>query len=74
MTRPLPLSRRTRRLVVNALAFEAGWLATCCGAAGGALSYYGGSVLAEVTLAPWLLPAEALAWGLICALLARQRP
>ncbi|WNK20498.1 DUF2878 domain-containing protein [Halomonas piscis] len=50
------------------------WLATCCGAAGAALSYYGGSVLARVTLAPWLVPAEALAWGLVCALLARQRP
>lgn len=48
------------------------WLAALCGGTGGALSYYGGSVLADVTLAPWLLPAEALVWALLCARLARH--
>lgn len=49
------------------------WLATACGASGGALSYWGGARLAGVELAPWLLPAEALAWGLICRGCARKR-
>lgn len=49
-------------------------LAMLCGGLGGALSYYGGSVLAGVTLAPWLLPAEALTWALLCAWLSRRAP
>jgi len=49
------------------------WLATLCGGTGGALSYYGGSVLAGVELAVWLLPAEALVWALLCALLSRHK-
>lgn len=49
------------------------WLAPLLGATGGALSYYGGSVLADVTLAPWLLPAEALAWALVFGGLAAHR-
>lgn len=47
-------------------------LAATGGALSGPLSYYGGSVLANVTLAPWLLPAQALIWGLLCYLLARN--
>jgi len=49
------------------------WLATLCGGTGGALSYYGGSVLASVELAVWLLPAEALVWALLCALLSYHK-
>ncbi len=48
------------------------WLAVLGGAAGGPLSYYGGARLAGVELAPWLLPAEALAWALICLALSRR--
>lgn len=48
------------------------WLAVLGGATGGPLSYYGGSVLADVYLAPWLLPAEALTWALLCAALASR--
>jgi|AntDeeMinimDraft_5_1070356.scaffolds.fasta_scaffold11810_2 hypothetical protein len=48
-------------------------LAMLCGGLGGALSYYGGSVLAGVELAIWLLPAEALVWALLCALLSRHK-
>lgn len=47
-------------------------LAMLCGGLGGTLSYYGGSVLAGVELAVWLLPAEALVWALLCALLSRH--
>ncbi|SEL78905.1 DUF2878 domain-containing protein [Halomonas daqiaonensis] len=42
------------------------WLAVLGGATSGPLSYYGGAHLAGVELAPWLLPAEAFAWALIC--------
>lgn len=47
-------------------------LAMLCGGLGGALSYYSGSVLANITLAPWLLPTEALVWALACAWLSRH--
>ncbi|MGM0984910.1 MAG: DUF2878 domain-containing protein [Pseudomonadota bacterium] len=48
------------------------WLAVLGGATSGPLSYYGGAHLAGVELAPWLLPAEALAWALICLALSRR--
>ncbi|MDZ7854143.1 MAG: DUF2878 domain-containing protein [Halomonas sp.] len=46
------------------------WLAVLGGATSGPLSYYGGARLAGVDLAPWLLPAEALVWALICIALS----
>ncbi|MDY7117417.1 DUF2878 domain-containing protein [Halomonas sp. SSL-5] len=42
------------------------WLAALGGAIGGPLSYYAGAELAGVTLAPWLLPAQALVWAGLC--------
>ena len=36
------------------------------GAISGPLSYYAGARLADVAIAPWLLPAQALVWGLLC--------
>ncbi|MDW5376147.1 DUF2878 domain-containing protein [Halomonas sp. HP20-15] len=48
------------------------WLAMLCGAIGGPLSYYGGARLAQVELAAWLLPGEALAWAAVCGWLARR--
>ncbi|MEQ6918701.1 DUF2878 domain-containing protein [Halomonas aquatica] len=48
------------------------WLALLGGATSGPLSYYAGARLAGVELAPWLLPAEAMAWALICLILARH--
>ncbi|WP_444985278.1 DUF2878 domain-containing protein [Halomonas mongoliensis] len=42
------------------------WLAVVGGALSGPLSYYAGARLAGVELAPWLLPAQALVWGLLC--------
>lgn len=42
------------------------WLAAALGALGGPLSYYAGAELTDVTLAPWLLPAQALIWALLC--------
>ena len=48
------------------------WLAAAGGAVSGPLSYYGGGLLADVPLAPWLLPAQALIWGILCYLLARN--
>jgi len=45
-------------------------LAALAGAISGPLSYYGGGVLAGVSLAPWLLPVQALIWGTLCYLLA----
>ena len=47
-------------------------LAAAGGAISGPLSYYGGGLLADVTLAPWLLPVQSLIWGLLCYLLARN--
>ncbi|GGW21778.1 hypothetical protein GCM10007157_09600 [Vreelandella hamiltonii] len=41
-------------------------IAAACGAVSGPLSYLGGAALAGVTLAPWLLPAQAVAWGALC--------
>ena len=46
-------------------------LAALCGAISGPLSYYGGALLAEVTLAPWLLPAQALIWAVLCVGISR---
>ncbi|MBB3185434.1 hypothetical protein FHR95_003015 [Halomonas fontilapidosi] len=48
------------------------WLAVLGGATSGPLSYYAGASLAGVELAPWLLPAEALTWALICLTLSRR--
>lgn len=42
-------------------------LSAMFGAMGGPLSYYGGALLAGVSLAPWLLPVHALIWGTLCA-------
>ena len=42
------------------------------GAISGPFSYYAGARLADVTLAPWLLPAQALVWGLLCLWLTRR--
>ncbi|MDR5887212.1 MULTISPECIES: DUF2878 family protein [Halomonadaceae] len=42
------------------------WLAAALGALGGPLSYFAGAALTDVTLAPWLLPAQALVWALLC--------
>lgn len=41
-------------------------IAALCGAISGPLSYYGGAVLAGVSLAPWLLPVQALIWAALC--------
>lgn len=48
------------------------WLAVVGGALSGPLSYYAGARLAGVELAPWLLPAQALVWGLLCLWLSRR--
>ncbi|SDN36795.1 DUF2878 domain-containing protein [Vreelandella arcis] len=42
------------------------WLAAVFGALGGPLSYFAGAMLTDVSLAPWLLPAQALIWALLC--------
>ncbi|KPM76169.1 DUF2878 domain-containing protein [Cobetia sp. UCD-24C] len=47
------------------------WLAAACGAISAPLSYYGGAQLASVTLADWLLPAQALIWAGLCLGIAR---
>lgn len=47
------------------------WLAAAAGAVSGPFSYYAGARLAGVELAPWLLPAQALIWGLLCLWLTR---
>ncbi|NYS59741.1 DUF2878 domain-containing protein [Vreelandella salicampi] len=49
-------------------------LAFLGGATSGPLSYYGGAMLADVTLAPWLLPTQAVIWGIMCAAIARGFP
>lgn len=46
------------------------WLAFLGGAISGPLSYYGGALLADVVLAPWLLPTQAAIWGVMCAVMA----
>nr|WP_221195806.1 DUF2878 domain-containing protein [Halomonas organivorans] len=48
------------------------WLAVAGGAVSGPLSYYAGAELADVTLAPWLLAAEALCWALLCLWLSHR--
>ncbi|MDC8805290.1 DUF2878 domain-containing protein [Halomonas pacifica] len=48
------------------------WLALLGGAIGAPGSYLLGARLAEVTLAPWLLPAQALIWGGLCWWLCRR--
>ncbi|MDT8894806.1 DUF2878 domain-containing protein [Halomonas sp. I1] len=48
------------------------WLAMLCGATGAPLSYYTGARLAGVSLAPWLLIAEALVWLLLCRWLCHR--
>lgn len=48
------------------------WLAILGGATSGPLSYYAGARFAGVELAPWLLPAEALVWALICFVLSSR--
>nr|WP_298416145.1 DUF2878 family protein [uncultured Halomonas sp.] len=47
-------------------------LAMLCGAISGPLSYLGGAELAEITLAPWLLPAQAVIWALLCLWLCHR--
>ena len=42
------------------------WLAVLGGAISGSASYFAGARLADVAIAPWLLPAQALIWGLLC--------
>jgi|GEM_PF-6802451 len=42
------------------------------GAVGGPLSYYAGAELAGVSLAPWLLPVQALVWAGLCLWLCRR--
>lgn len=42
------------------------WLAALGGATSGPLSYLAGARLSGVELAPWLLPAEALVWAVLC--------
>ncbi|MDI5922470.1 DUF2878 domain-containing protein [Halomonas sp. LR5S13] len=61
-------------LIHHSLAWlwQSPWLAVLGGATSGPLSYYAGARLAGVELAPWLLPAEALAWALICLVLSRR--
>nr|WP_282103650.1 DUF2878 domain-containing protein [Halomonas getboli] len=48
------------------------WLAAAGGATSGPLSYYAGAALSGVTLAPWLLAAEALAWAALCLWLSQR--
>ncbi|WP_192035947.1 DUF2878 family protein [Halomonas sp. YLGW01] len=48
------------------------WLAALGGATSGPLSYLAGARLAGVELAPWLLPAEAVVWALLCLGLCRH--
>ncbi|MDR5867839.1 DUF2878 domain-containing protein [Halomonas koreensis] len=48
------------------------WLAAAGGATGAPLSYYAGARLADVTLAPWLLTAEALVWATLCLWLSHR--
>nr|WP_048307996.1 DUF2878 family protein [Halomonas sp. PR-M31] len=47
-------------------------LAMLCGAISGPLSYFGGAELAGVMLAPWLLPAQAVIWALLCLWLCHR--
>lgn len=48
------------------------WLAALGGATSGPLSYLAGARLSGVELAPWLLPAEAVVWALLCLGLSRH--
>lgn len=41
-------------------------IAAACGAISGPLSYLGGAAIADVGLAPWLLPAQAVIWAALC--------
>ncbi len=41
-------------------------IATVCGAVSGPLSYFGGAAISGVTLAPWLLPTQAVIWAALC--------
>ncbi|MGC3874183.1 DUF2878 family protein [Halomonas sp. GXIMD04776] len=47
-------------------------LAMLGGAVSGPLSYFGGAQLAGIELAPWLLPAQAVIWALLCLWLCRR--
>lgn len=60
-------------LVLHSLAWlwRYPWLALLGGAVSGPLSYYGGALLADVTIAPWLLPVQAVIWGGMCWVIAR---
>lgn len=46
-------------------------IAALCGAISGPLSYLGGAAIANVTLAPWLLPAQAFIWAALCLGISR---
>lgn len=48
------------------------WLAVLGGTLSGPASYFAGARLADVALAPWLLPIQALVWGLLCLWLAAR--
>tara|TARA_B100000929_G_scaffold268783_1_gene237825 strand:+ start:124 stop:645 length:522 start_codon:yes stop_codon:yes gene_type:complete len=41
-------------------------IAAACGAISGPLSYLGGAALANVSLAAWLLPVQAVIWAALC--------
>ena len=46
-------------------------IAAVCGAVSGPLSYFGGAALTGVSLAPWLLPAQAIIWAALCLCISR---
>ncbi|WP_404344495.1 DUF2878 family protein [Vreelandella venusta] len=46
-------------------------VAAACGAVSGPLSYLGGAALANVSLAPWLLPVQAVIWAVLCLGISR---
>lgn len=46
-------------------------VAAACGAISAPLSYWGGAAIADVGLAPWLLPAQAVIWAALCAGISR---
>ncbi|SDK47236.1 Protein of unknown function [Billgrantia gudaonensis] len=48
------------------------WLAIGGGALGGTTSYAVGARLADVELAVWMLPVQAVLWGALCGWLCRR--
>lgn len=41
-------------------------IAAICGAISGPLSYFSGAAVTGVSLAPWLLPTQAVIWATLC--------